>query len=116
MDRYSALLAAPGEIRAINWDALGEFLLIAMFPVQPQCSSPFGSFLLDVLPSGRTAELRSRYFTPPIASVAPDVASITEAAQLLTSALDDAVRIRMRSDAPFGAYLSGGMTHRRLFR
>ena len=35
--------------------------------------------------------------------------SLADAAELLTATFDEAVRLRMRSDAPFGVYLSGGI-------
>ena len=50
-----------------------------------------------------------RYFVPPLRTGAPEKSDIREAAPLLATALSEAVKIRMRSDAPFGAYLSGGL-------
>ena len=50
-----------------------------------------------------------RYFTPPIAVTRPDVWELGDAVSLFRDVFDDAVRLRMRSDAPFGAYLSGGI-------
>jgi asparagine synthase (glutamine-hydrolysing) len=50
-----------------------------------------------------------RYFTPPIATARPDIWKLTDAIHLFKDVFDDAVRLRMRSDAPFGAYLSGGI-------
>ena len=49
----------------------------------------------------------TRYFTPPFANTVPDVTSFDEAVRMFETTFDEAVRIRMRSDAPFGAYLSG---------
>jgi asparagine synthase (glutamine-hydrolysing) len=51
----------------------------------------------------------ARYFTPPIATTRPDVWKLGDAVHLFGDVFDDAVRLRMRSDAPFGAYLSGGI-------
>jgi asparagine synthase (glutamine-hydrolysing) len=51
----------------------------------------------------------ARYFTPPIATARPDVRELRDAVHLFKDVFDDAVRLRMRSDAPFGAYLSGGI-------
>src|SRR6185312_13978177 len=50
-----------------------------------------------------------RYFTPPIATTRPDVLKFADAVRLFGDVFDEAVRLRMRSDAPFGAYLSGGI-------
>lgn len=51
----------------------------------------------------------ARYFTPPIVTTRPDVRKLKDAVGLFRDVFDDAVRLRMRSDAPFGAYLSGGI-------
>jgi asparagine synthase (glutamine-hydrolysing) len=51
----------------------------------------------------------TRYFTPPFATVEPDVGTFGEAVAIFDQVFDESVRIRMRSDAPFGAYLSGGI-------
>ena len=50
-----------------------------------------------------------RFYTPPIATTVPDIVKYDEAVRLFSQVFDDAVRIRMRSDAPFGAFLSGGL-------
>ena len=51
----------------------------------------------------------TRYFTPPAATTSSDIASFKEAVRMFDATFDEAVRIRMRSDAAFGAYLSGGI-------
>ncbi len=51
----------------------------------------------------------TRYYTPPIATTKPDVTSFDEAIEMFQTTFDESVRIRMRSDAPFGAFLSGGI-------
>jgi asparagine synthase (glutamine-hydrolysing) len=50
-----------------------------------------------------------QYFVPPASHVAPEAISQAEALARFGEVLEDAVRLRMRSDVPFGAYLSGGL-------
>jgi asparagine synthase (glutamine-hydrolysing) len=50
-----------------------------------------------------------RYFTPPLAETAPQDLSPSDALAAFRGALEDAVRIRLRSDAPYGVFLSGGL-------
>jgi asparagine synthase (glutamine-hydrolysing) len=50
-----------------------------------------------------------RYFTPPIATTRPDIDDYSKAVDAFRKTFDEAVHIRMRSDAPFGAFLSGGV-------
>jgi len=104
------LLQFPGFDRAFDPDALGQYLLNRYVPgpstffravkkLQP------GHFA--VWQSGKL--LITRYFTPPFSSTVPDVTSFEEAVRLFEATFNEAVKIRMRSDAPFGAYLSGGI-------
>ncbi len=51
----------------------------------------------------------TRYYTPPVATTKPDITRFEEAIEMFEKTFDEAVRIRMRSDAPFGAFLSGGI-------
>lgn len=50
-----------------------------------------------------------RYFTPPIAYTETERLEPRDALRAFSSTLDEAVRIRMRSDAKFGAFISGGL-------
>jgi asparagine synthase (glutamine-hydrolysing) len=104
------LVQFPGFDRAFNSEAFGHYLLNRYVPgpctffravkkLQP------GHFA--VWQSGKLAI--TQYFTPPLATTAPDVTSFEEAVGMFESTFDEAVRIRMRSDAPFGAFLSGGI-------
>lgn len=104
------LIEAPGVRTSLDLGAVAEYMQSRYVPgpetffegvrkLQPGC------FL--VLREGLRTE--HRYFTPPFASIRPRRMSMSEAAERFMSALDEAVRIRMRSEAAFGAYLSGGL-------
>ena len=104
------LVQFPGFDRTFNIEALGHYLLNRYVP------GPATFFrAVEKLQPGHYAIWKAgsfsitRYFTPPFASTVPDVASFEEAVRLFETTFDEAVRIRMRSDAPFGAYLSGGI-------
>jgi asparagine synthase (glutamine-hydrolysing) len=100
----------PGFNRAFDYEALGHYLLNRYVP------GPATFFrAVKKLPPGHYAVWHggmlkmARYFTPPIATTVPEIKSFNEAVSLFEETFDEAVRIRMRSDAPFGAYLSGGI-------
>jgi len=100
----------PGFDRTLDSEALGHYLLNRYVP------GPSTFFrAVKKLQPGHYAVWQSgtlkatRYFTPPFATTVPDITSFNDAARLFEESFDEAVRIRMRSDAPFGAYLSGGL-------
>ena len=105
-----SLLAFPGVPRKLNTAALPNFLLHRYVP-GPQ--TLFEG--IEKLPPGHYAVWqngtlrKARYFAPPLTGASRDIASFEDAVSELDRVLDDAVRVRMRSDAPFGAYLSGGL-------
>ncbi|QGM99238.1 asparagine synthase (glutamine-hydrolyzing) [Methylocystis parvus] len=104
------LTLSPGFDRSFDWEALDEYLLDRFVPGE-------GTFFTSIrkLPPGCTALWRDgelavrRYFSPPLAQTTAQIYDFQEAARRLRDALDEAVRLRMRSDAPFGAFLSGGV-------
>jgi asparagine synthase (glutamine-hydrolysing) len=104
------LVQFPGFDPAFNSEALGHYLLNRYVPGP---STFFRS--VKKLQPGHVAVWQdgmlktTRYFTPPFATTVPDINSFDDAIRLFEGAFDEAVRIRMRSDAPFGAYLSGGI-------
>jgi len=106
----AALVDLPGIDRSLDWDALDGFLLDRYVP------GPATLFRgIAKLPPGSLATWRDgrltprRYFNPPFATTEPDIRDFREAVRLFSDALDASVRLRMRSDAPFGAFLSGGL-------
>lgn len=103
-----AILAA-GVPAAPDYDALAQFMALNYVP------APATAFKGIVhLSPGHFAEISRegvrvrRYWD--LEDVKPEAGmSPAEAKAGLLSLLDDATRIRMRSDAPFGAFLSGGL-------
>jgi asparagine synthase (glutamine-hydrolysing) len=104
------LLEFPGTDRTLDHNALGHYFLNRYVPgpttfFQSVSKLPPGSLAI-----WRDGELStSRYFVPPIATHQADTLEFPEAVELFEATFDDAIRLRMRSDAPFGAYLSGGL-------
>lgn len=104
------LIELPGTDRSLDWSALDAFLIDRYVPgpatfFRGISKLPPGSFALWTA----GALIVRRYFTPPFATTEPDVQNFDEAVRLFADAFDESVRLRMRSDAPFGAFLSGGL-------
>ncbi len=100
----------PGMDRGFCREALHHYLLNRYVPspltffravkkLQPGCYA--------VWRRGQLSKVQ--YFVPPVATTVPDINNFDDAIRMFAATFDDAVRIRMRSDAPFGAYLSGGI-------
>ena len=104
------LVNFPGFDRAFDSEALGQYLLNRYVPGP----STFFRGVRKLQP-GHYAIWQSgtlviaRYFTPPFSTTSPDIDSFEEAVRMFETTFDESVTIRMRSDAPFGAYLSGGI-------
>ncbi|HEY5048989.1 MAG TPA: asparagine synthase (glutamine-hydrolyzing) [Rhizomicrobium sp.] len=104
------LLQYPGISRQVDPAAVDQYLLNRYVPgpntffrdirkLQPGSSA--------IWHAGKLAT--TRYYTPPVANLSPDIREFEEATAALSDVFDEAVRIRMRSDAPYGAFLSGGI-------
>ena len=104
------LIRFPKIDNSLEPGAIGHYLLNRFVPgpstfFRGVKKLPPGCFALWEGNAFRTA----RYFTPPIATTRPDVRELEDAVRLFRDVFDESVRLRMRSDAPFGAYLSGGI-------
>ena len=106
-----AILHATAESPAINPAALLEFFTFgyvagssAIFKGMERLE-PGTALIVDVA-AGRIS--RERYWSWP-AQPAAELRSEAEVIERLRHEIDEAVRIRLRSDVPLGAFLSGGM-------
>lgn len=105
-----SLLAHPGMPRALDYQSVLDYLLYRYVP------GPHTLFRdIRKLPPGSIAvwqdgtyEERS-FYTPPDATAQPMEPLPADPVNSFTSLLDDCVRMRMISDVPFGAFLSGGL-------
>ncbi|HET9703303.1 MAG TPA: asparagine synthase (glutamine-hydrolyzing) [Vicinamibacterales bacterium] len=106
-----AILHATGESPSINPAALLEFFTFGYVAGSPaifkgmERLEPGTALIVDVA-AGRI--VRERYWSWPVPPAA-EVRSEAEVIERLRHEIDEAVRIRLRSDVPLGAFLSGGM-------
>jgi len=104
-----ALLCHPGPGRAVDWPALHHYLA---YGYTPAGRSAFAGIMK--LPPGHTATLDGdtftarRYWSLP-AAASPIRLAPAELAQRLRDEIREAVRLRLESDVPLGAFLSGGV-------
>ncbi|RXH09181.1 asparagine synthase (glutamine-hydrolyzing) [Bradyrhizobium guangzhouense] len=104
------LLEFPGVGRAINHRVISSYL-VSRFVNGPE------TFFENVrkLQPGRFAIWANGsltedvYFVAPFATTRPERMSFDEAVRAFGECLDTSVKLRMRSDAAYGAYLSGGL-------
>jgi asparagine synthase (glutamine-hydrolysing) len=106
-----AILAALDEVPRVNADALLDFFTFgyvagdrAIFDGMRRLT-PGTTLTIDVKTGVERVE---PYWTWPEAATA-DTMSRDEAIERLRAEMTEAVRIRLRSDVPLGAFLSGGM-------
>jgi asparagine synthase (glutamine-hydrolysing) len=105
-----ALLAHPHVPRRINRRVIPLYLAFGYIP------APYTIFEgIHELPPGHTLTVQDgqitlrQYWEVPLADVAGDQLSEQECIERLRELLEEAVRIRLSSDVPLGAFLSGGL-------
>ncbi len=105
-----ALLAVPGLARELNRDAIYNYLLYRYVPAPETLFREVYKLLPGTTARWQDGRLTiARYFSPPDRypqqKPPPDGHPVDTFFQLL----EESVRLRMRSDVPFGAFLSGGI-------
>lgn len=105
-----ALLAVRGMRAEVNRDALWDYFGYRYVPGPATLFKGIrklmpGSYL--IWQAGVSREVR--YYTPPDAGIRAHATVPADPVGAFLDKLDEAVRIRMVSDVPFGAFLSGGI-------
>jgi asparagine synthase (glutamine-hydrolysing) len=101
-------LADPGELRALDPDELRRYLSFQYVPPPGTLTPP-----IQVLPPGHAMTAKPggdvnvyRYWR---ADLRPAAAASGETARRILDVMRDSVAVHLRSDAPLGAFLSGGI-------
>jgi asparagine synthase (glutamine-hydrolysing) len=101
-------LASPGELSRLDGDALRRYLAFQYVPPPEALTPP-----IRVLPPGHAIIARPggtvdvyRYWR---ADLRPAPAPSQGSAEAILAAMRDSVAVHLRSDAPLGAFLSGGI-------
>jgi asparagine synthase (glutamine-hydrolysing) len=101
-------LASPGELSRLDGDALRRYLAFQYVPPPDALTPP-----IRVLPPGHAIIARPggtadvyRYWR---ADLRPASAPSQGSAEAILAAMRDSVAVHLRSDAPLGAFLSGGI-------
>jgi asparagine synthase (glutamine-hydrolysing) len=105
-----ALLAAPGIVAEVDHDSIHDYFAYRYVP------GPATLFagIRKLMPGSwavweRGALVEHRWYLPPDRQPLQAAAQERDVIEAFTDRLDEAVRIRMISDVPFGAFLSGGL-------
>lgn len=106
----AALLQYPGIHREIDTESASEYFRYRYVP------GPNTFFRgIKKLPPGSFARWHkgqlsiTRFYTPPFQTARDRDISVEDADERFRSTFETAVRIRLRSDAPYGVFLSGGI-------
>jgi asparagine synthase (glutamine-hydrolysing) len=105
-----AILSFPGVTAHLDTAALPEYIQYRYVPAPATLFAGVrklmpGSYLL--WQAGQMVE--TRYFVPADGAVRPRVPAPADPVGMFLRKMDESVRIRMISDVPFGAFLSGGI-------
>jgi asparagine synthase (glutamine-hydrolysing) len=102
-----ALIVHPDTPRQINLDALDIFLTLEYVPAPHTIYENIFKLLPGHTLTVENGEMKIRqYWDVPYQPVSQSEAECTE---ILSGLINDAVRIRLMSDVPLGAFLSGGI-------
>jgi len=105
-----ALLQAPCTERCVDEAAIHEYFAYRYVPGPGTLFKGIRKLMPGTWAVWERGELAEhRYFVPPDGSTSSATSFEGDVVAAFTERLDEAVRIRMISDVPFGAFLSGGI-------
>lgn len=105
-----AILAFPGVQAAVNRDALCDYLSYRYVPGPDTLFQGIRKLLPGFRATWQSGKLsESRYYAPPDGTAFPYRTLSSDPVDPFLRELDESVRVRMVSDVPFGAFLSGGL-------
>ncbi|MEO8718021.1 MAG: asparagine synthase (glutamine-hydrolyzing), partial [Burkholderiales bacterium] len=105
-----ALLLVPGVGARVNPEAVSDYLAYRYVPGPATLFSGIRKLApgtIAVWERGRLTE--ARYWSPPDRCASTGAPAPADVAAVFLGRLDEAVRLQMVSDVPFGAFLSGGL-------
>jgi len=105
-----ALLRVPGIDAAVNLDAVWDYLAYRYVPGPKTLFAGIRKLLPGTTATWERGRLKEeRYWTTPDRDFLQHRQPQDDAVAAFLSRLDDAVKLQMVSDVPFGAFLSGGI-------
>jgi asparagine synthase (glutamine-hydrolysing) len=105
-----ALLRIPGIKRSVNLEAVWDYLAYRYVPAPKTLFTGIRKLMPGTVATWERGKLREeRYWTPPDRIPRGLQRAHRDAVSIFLSLLDEAVKLQMVSDVPFGAFLSGGL-------
>jgi asparagine synthase (glutamine-hydrolysing) len=105
-----SLLACPGVAPRLDRASVYDYLTWRYVPGPHTLFEGIRKMMPGSLAVWRDGRLEERvYYTPPDATQGPDEGLPDDPVAAFRDRLDECVRLRMVSDVPFGAFLSGGV-------
>ncbi len=105
-----SILAFPGIERKVDFSALWEYFAYRYVPAPATLFAGIRKLMPGCYAVWEAGSLKeTRYYNPPDRDPWSAVAIGADPVGAFLDKLDEAVRIRMISDVPFGAFLSGGI-------
>ncbi|MBA1157446.1 asparagine synthase (glutamine-hydrolyzing) [Microvirga mediterraneensis] len=105
-----SLLNVPGINKELNQSAFTNYLVDRYVQGPDTLFSAIRKLSPGCCATWRAGVLKEhRYYSPPFSTSARQNLSYEDSVDALREGLSEAVAIRLRSDAPYGAFLSGGL-------